>query len=117
MTDSTILIVTDDAEQRALFSLVLTSRGGYRVDAVADAEHALERLAEHAYLLLLTDYELPEMNGPELIALARQRWPSMRIVLMSNHTHVKELAAKLAVDGTFNKIDAFDLPRILQTVL
>ena len=116
MTNSTILMVTDDDEQRELFDLVLT-RGGFRVDAVADAESALERLAEHLYALLLTDYDLPGMSGPALIALVRQRWPAIRIVLMSNYPHVRELAAELDVDGSFNKIDIFQLPRILQAVL
>ncbi|MHB0936125.1 MAG: response regulator [Armatimonadota bacterium] len=109
-------MVTDDADQRALFTLVLTSYG-YPVDAVADAESALERLAEHTYAVLLTDYELPRMNGPELIGLVRQRWPSLRIVLMSNHTHIRELAAQLDVDGYFAKMEVFELPRVLHAVL
>ena len=116
MTAIAILVVTDDADQRILFTLVLTSHG-YHVDAVADAESALDQLSEHTYAVLLTDYELPLLNGPELIALVRQRWPATRIVLMSNHTHIRELAAQLAVDAYFTKMDIFELLQIMRTVL
>lgn len=56
-------MVADEAEQRELFSMVLMSKG-YCVDAVADAESALVLLADYTYAVLLTDYELPLMNGP-----------------------------------------------------
>ena len=116
MPAQSILMVADEAEQRNLFTLVLISRG-YGVDAVADAESALERLADHTYAILLTDYELPHMNGPELISHVRQRWPAMCIVLMTTHSHGRMLAEQLCVDGFFSKMDVFSLPRILQTAL
>lgn len=95
-------MVADEAEQRDLFTLVLTSKG-YHVDAVADAESVLERLADHTYAVLLTDYELPCINSPELISRVRQRWPAMCIVLMTTHTHGWVLAEQLGVDGFFSK--------------
>ena len=110
-------MVADDVDQQGeLFALVLTS-SGYQVDTVADGESALQRLAENTYAVLLTDYQLPKMQGPELITLARQRWPALHIVLMSNYTHVRELARQLELEKYFAKMDVAELPRILQAVL
>jgi CheY-like chemotaxis protein len=116
VTEFTILMVTDDPDQRELFTLVLTSRR-LHVDAVGDAESALQQLSVHAYDILLTDYELPMITGSELIHRVRHCWPSIRIVLMSNHTHIRELAAQLDVDAYFSKMNAVELPNILQAVM
>lgn len=116
VTEFTILMVTDDPDQRELFTLVLTSRR-FHVDAVGDAESALQQLSVQAYDILLTDYELPVINGPELIHRVRHCWPSIRIVLMSNHTHIRELAAQLDVDAYFTKTNILELPDILQAAM
>lgn len=116
MPTQTILMVADEAEQRALFTLVLESKG-YYADAVADAESALERLADRTYAILLTDYELPRMNGPELITRTRHCWPAMSIVLMTTHMNGRTLAHHLDVDGYFSKMNVLALPRILQTAV
>lgn len=45
---------------------------GWRVDACPDGQKAREKIeSDAAYDLLLLDSELPQVNGPELVRLAR----------------------------------------------
>ncbi len=71
-----LLLVDDDEDSRTLVELLL-ARAGIVVDAVPDAETALERLATPTSAAgvdaLLIDGQLPGMHGAEAIAALRAR--------------------------------------------
>ena len=82
-----ILVVEDDADVRSLTVGMLTSLG-YRVIDVPDAESA-ERvlMAGERVDLALSDVVLPGgMSGPQFIAVARKRYPDLRVVFMSGYS-------------------------------
>jgi diguanylate cyclase (GGDEF)-like protein len=60
-----ILLAEDDAVTRMLLTRFLTS-AGYRVDAVADGREALDKIIQSYYPILVSDWEMPEMDGPAL---------------------------------------------------
>lgn len=62
-----ILVVDDSAVARAKLKKLFES-GGYRVDIATDGLEAMEKLALDFFAVLVTDLEMPNMNGLELIA-------------------------------------------------
>jgi len=60
-----ILIVDDSITTRTLEASIL-EREGYQVHAVVNAEEAIEKLQAEHFDLLITDVEMPGMNGFEL---------------------------------------------------
>jgi two-component system, cell cycle response regulator CpdR len=79
-----ILLADDDAATRDLVTRALAT-DGHNVEATQDGTEALEKLqaAPTAYDLLITDVQMPGLDG---IALAEQGLagsPRLRIVLMS----------------------------------
>jgi diguanylate cyclase (GGDEF)-like protein len=62
-----VLLAEDDATTLLLTQRLL-KKAGYEVDAVTNGALALERLRAHFYPMVLTDWEMPEMDG---IALCR----------------------------------------------
>ena len=85
MTLRTILVVDDERPVRDLLVAVLT-RQGFSVRAAATAEQAVELEREQPVDLLVTDVILPEMSGPELARVIRQRSPQTRVLFMSGYT-------------------------------
>ncbi len=65
-----ILLAEDDPVTRMLMTRFL-KKAGYEVDAVADGTEALEHMTEHYYPFLVTDWEMPEMDGIELCKAVR----------------------------------------------
>ena len=59
------------------------SEKGYDVDTVQDGEHALARLEERDYALVITDIKLPGMSGLELLASIRVDWPEVAVIIMT----------------------------------
>ena len=66
-----ILIADDSKPIRQLLQFVLEG-AGYRVDAACDGSEALTMAQEQHYDLVITDINMPNMNGIELIQALRQ---------------------------------------------
>ena len=79
-----VLLVDDELSSAEVLALVLAGEG-YHVTVAADARQALERLAEAAPQLLLTDFMMPGMNGAELARAVREqeRFRDIPVVLIS----------------------------------
>ena len=79
-----ILVVDDDPSVLSLIDRVLR-RAGAEVTALAGGRAALRAIADGSCrpTLLLTDIEMPEMNGIELAARATALRPGMRVVMMT----------------------------------
>ena len=78
-----VLIVEDGTDQREAVAKWLQRAGQHPITA-SNAEDALALLEHHHPNLVLMDLGLPQMNGLEAITLIRQRWPSLRCVLMTD---------------------------------
>jgi DNA-binding NtrC family response regulator len=79
-------VVEDDTHVRRVARRIL-ERVGFEVWDVGDAESAMEILEEKAdhYDLVLTDLVLPGMGGRELVDWVRDRFPGLRLVVMSGY--------------------------------
>lgn len=64
---SSILVVDDSAVPRAKLRKLFEAQG-YEVETANDGIQALEALAKKRFSVVLTDLEMPNMNGIELIA-------------------------------------------------
>src|SRR5258707_13569223 len=65
-----ILLAEDDPVTRMLMTRFL-KKAGYEVDAVANGSEALDRMTKRYYPMLVTDWEMPEMDGVALCKAGR----------------------------------------------
>ncbi|HHQ4689806.1 TPA: response regulator [Aeromonas veronii] len=88
-----VLLVEDHDVNRELISLQLGQLGASVVSA-ANGQLALDMLAKHQVDLVLTDLQMPVMNGAELCRALRQssRWASLPIYVIT--ADLSELAAR-----------------------
>lgn len=102
MPNPVILLVDDALAVRGLARRVLEGEG-YTVLEASSAEEALA-LAEDprtAVDLLLTDYRLPEMRGPELARRLTERQPDLITVYMSGYGEEALEGEELVPGSTF----------------
>src|SRR5262245_44575131 len=85
--ETVILLAEDEGVVRNLVRLML-SKEGYAVLTANDGQEALEICAKFAdpIHLLLTDVNMPRMNGMELAERVREHRPETKIVIMSGQT-------------------------------
>ena len=77
----TLLLVDDEASVLTALRRELKNEG-YRLLIAESGAAAVALLEEHEVDILISDIDMPEMNGLELLALVRERWPRVvRLVL------------------------------------
>ncbi len=79
---ATVLIAEDNRLNRGLLRDQLLTLGASVIEA-ADGEEALDLLRKNRVDLVLTDMDMPKMNGAQLLAAARALDPSMRVYAVS----------------------------------
>lgn len=100
-----LLIVEDDADQRELIREILQDHFGPRsVEAVGSARAAMEMDLEN-YELILTDYNLPDATGMELLSRIRQRCGTP--VIMVTGQNVSDFAAEAIRKGATDYVVKF----------
>ncbi len=90
----TILLVDDDDDLRLSLQAFLQEQvPGVQVIATDNGMEALERLTLHDVRVILTDYQMPGMDGLEFLARARQLRPEVPRIIMSGNATIEVATA------------------------
>ncbi len=79
-----MLIVDDEVEVGMVVKSLLTSLG-FTTDFVEKGSLAVERLRNGNYSFLITDINMPEMNGIELIKMVSKENPGISVIAMTGY--------------------------------
>ena len=83
--DVTILVVDDSAVDRVVARRLLEKHGAWRVAQAADGAEALDAIAQSAPGAVLTDLQMPRVDGLALVEQIRERFPRVPVVLMTGN--------------------------------
>jgi cyclic di-GMP phosphodiesterase len=104
-----VLVVDDEPYIRELIQRSLELEG-YECDAAVHAEAALAALEAHdGYQLLVSDIQMPGMSGMELLALVRQRYPDLAVLMVTGVDDRKVGIQALRLGAFGYLIKPFDL--------
>jgi diguanylate cyclase (GGDEF)-like protein len=93
-----ILLAEDDPVTRMLMTRFL-KKAGYEVDAVANGSEALDKMMQCYYPMLVTDWEMPEMDG---IALCK----AVRNMQLDGYVYALLLTARDTKEHTIAGLEA-----------
>lgn len=79
-----ILVVDDEETMRRSLADILRLEG-YRVQAVASGEAALEAIKRETYDLILLDLKMPGMDGLEVLHTLTNVAPDIKVILLTAH--------------------------------
>jgi DNA-binding NtrC family response regulator len=84
-----LLLVEDEAPLRQAVAEHLADRG-YLVEQADSGEAALERLAEFAFDIIITDLRLPGVDGSAVLEAAVERYPDIIAIVVTGFGTVKD---------------------------
>jgi CheY-like chemotaxis protein len=88
-----VVLVVDDEPLVRMNAVDMFEDMGFEVLEANDGLAALKVLEERSDVsLLFSDCRMPGMTGPELAKVAAERWPDLRIVLVSGYVNIKPSA-------------------------
>ncbi|MEX5214965.1 MAG: response regulator [Nitrospiraceae bacterium] len=77
-----VLVVDDSEEIRTLMACFLTGEG-YLVSEACDGTEALKRLQVEPFDVVVTDFEMPGLNGLEVMAHAHEQDNHRPVIIVS----------------------------------
>ena len=83
--DKSFLVVDDSGTMRQLIIMTLKKMGCTSISDAPNGRVGLEKLEGGLPDVVLTDIDMPEMNGLEFIEQARAKYTSLPIVILSTH--------------------------------
>ncbi len=89
MSKTRILVVDDEASARSGLEKLL-NQAGYEVTTAADGAIALDLAAEHAPDLVLTDLNMPNLDGMSLLSKLRAQDASLPVIVTTAFGNVDE---------------------------
>lgn len=102
-----VLIVEDDNLSARLVESVIKTMGVSKVEIAVDGSKALSKvkLKQQPYDLIISDLDMPIMNGLDFVKAIRADYPSTTIVMLTAHTDTKAFneAKRLGVEYFFMK--------------
>jgi DNA-binding response OmpR family regulator len=84
-----VLVVEDDKNLSDMISKMLRTEH-YSVDASMDGSDALDRLAISDYDLMILDWELPQVSGPEICKQFRQNGGKAAVLMLTGKAGIHE---------------------------
>ena len=80
-----VLIVDDSPVDRLVVGRLLTKAGGWQVAHAGNGEEALAAIAKCPPAVVLTDLQMPRMDGLALVERVREEFPKVPVVLMTGN--------------------------------
>lgn len=113
-----ILLVDDDPVVRTMLQEYLETYG-HSVETAANGYEALTKIDQAGYDAVVTDYNMPDLNGLAVLQHIRQRQPSLPVVMMTgerdSEVAIQSFVALGALACLFKPFDFQALEQILKS--
>jgi CheY-like chemotaxis protein len=117
---ATLLVVDDSAMDRRLVGGILEKNPDWTVIYAVNGKDALAEIEMHIPDLVLTDMQMPEMNGLELVTAVKEEYPLIPVLLMTAQGS-EEIAVQALKQGAASYVPkrrlAQDLRETVERVL
>jgi len=110
-----VLLVDDDPAVLRAYERVLIRRG-WQVETAVDGVHALERLRDRSYDVVVSDVKMQRMGGVALLRAIREFDPDLPVILMTGQPDL-DVAASAVEYGAFRFLFKPILPQVLDEAL
>jgi DNA-binding NtrC family response regulator len=87
MANKDVLIVDDDALVCESLKEMLVLEG-FSADGVLDGQSALAKIQDDHYQVILSDIQMPGLNGIELLKELKGRSPDTTVIFITGHGHI-----------------------------
>lgn len=110
-----ILIVEDDADLREALEDTLALEGWSYISA-ENGQEALLKMKKHAISLVVSDVNMPIIDGHQLLAAIKENWPGVPVVLMTAYGSIDQAVTAMRQGVADYLVKPFE-PEVLIKVL
>ena len=97
-----VLVVEDEGEMGLLLNLILSERD-FELDYVNNLLSADEYLQKQQPSVIILDNKLPDGFGVDFISYIKEKYPSIKIIMISGFASARDVALENGADMFFEK--------------
>jgi len=97
-----VLVVEDEGEMGLLLNLILSERN-FELDYVNNLLAADEYLQKQQPSVIILDNKLPDGFGVDFISYLKEKYPSIKILMISGFASARDVALENGADMFFEK--------------
>lgn len=109
---ASVLIVDDTAVDRRLAGGLLESAGHVDVQYAENGQQALDQINQATPDLVVTDLQMPDIDGLQLVMKINESYPDLPVILMTAHGS-ESIAAQALANGAASFVPKTDLAECL----
>jgi CheY-like chemotaxis protein len=109
---ATVLVVDDSAVDRVLAGRLLQKSGSLHVLFACDGREALDKIEADHPDIVVTDLQMPNLNGLQLVETVRSKYPLIPVILMTAHGS-EDVAVQALLSGAASYVPKTELARYL----
>lgn len=110
-----ILIVEDDPSLQKLGKMLLEAQG-YEARGAADGFEGLAALKQSLPDIIISDLQMPNMNGFEFLSVVRRRFPDIPVIVISGEFSGMSVPESVLADAFFPK-GGYDAKELFQKII
>ena len=114
------VMIVDDEELPARWAAAVLAEAGHACEIHSSAVAALRALRQNPAAIVITDWNMPGMDGIELLCEIRQRHPAIKVLLLTGFTSDSHAATALregAADFLTKPVDCDELREAVSRAL
>jgi len=110
------ILVVDDSEMVRNFHSYIIKMFGYQVETAENGTVALEKLLGEEYQLLVTDINMPKMDGYELIRNVHDQGITIPIIIISTEDEYKPSLTGVEPGNDIHMVKPTNPEKLVQTI-
>ncbi len=83
------ILIVDDEENTRIGLAKLLSQEGFEVDSAADGNEALDYMGQQKFNLVISDINMPEMDGLVFLRELSRKFPSTNVIMITAYGGVE----------------------------
>jgi DNA-binding NtrC family response regulator len=115
------ILIAEDSKTTSEHLKTLLGKGEqFIIDTVADGEAAFQALTEHSYSILLTDLQMPRLDGMKLIERIREHKLPVTVLVMTGYGSIDQAVQAMragAYDYMTKPLDPEHLRLVIERIL
>src|SRR4249919_2340566 len=112
-----VLVAEDYVSNRNLLACLL-EQAQYEVHLAGDGYEAVERMFNGVFDAVITDWDMPRLNGADFLSLSRILWPKTPVIIVSAHDAPSRKGLPQGAFAWVNKpYDSKELLQILRAAI
>jgi DNA-binding NtrC family response regulator len=113
LKEKRVLVIDDDINLAQTLKDILNEEGFCFVDLACNGKEGVQLHKQMSYSLIITDIDMPVMNGLEVVKWVKQNSPSTKLMVISGGGHIntkdsltdaKELGAHAVLQKPFDNL-------------